>query len=36
MIGLCDPVKFFHMYLEDAPTPLLDLVSNAHSTLVSV
>ena len=35
-IGLCDPVKLLHLYLEDTPAPLLDRVSNAHFTLVSV
>ena len=34
-IGLCDPLKLFHLYLEDGPAPLLDLFPNAHFTLVS-
>ena len=35
-ISLCDPLKLLHLYLEDYPTPLLEIFPNAHFTLVSV
>ena len=34
-IGLCDLLKLLHLYLEDYPTPLLEIFPNAHFTLVS-
>ena len=35
-IGLCDLLKLLHLYLEDYPTPPLEIFPNAHFTLVSV
>ena len=35
-IGLCDLLKLLHRYLEDYPTPLLEIFPNVYFTLVSV
>ena len=35
-IGLCYVLKLLHLYLEDYPTPLLEIFPNAHFTLALV